>query len=44
VFEGDTYFPKTKDTEWKMISKEPGIKDDKNPYDFDFVVYEKITT
>jgi dihydrofolate reductase len=43
-FEGDTYFPKTNDTEWKMISKEPGIKNDKNPYDFDFVVYEKITT
>lgn len=41
-FEGDTYFPSIDENEWKMISKEPGIKDDKNPYDFDFAVYEKI--
>ncbi|KKI88693.1 dihydrofolate reductase [Bacillus sp. SA1-12] len=41
-FEGDTYFPETEDNDWKVISKEPGIKDEKNPYDFDFVVYERM--
>jgi len=42
VFEGDTYFPDRKETEWKKISIEKGTKDEKNPYDFEFVVYEKI--
>lgn len=41
-FDGDTYFPETVDTEWKIISTEKGIKDEKNPYEFKFVVYEKI--
>ncbi|WP_226530521.1 dihydrofolate reductase [Metabacillus niabensis] len=41
-FEGDTYFPDRKETEWKKISVEKGTKDAKNPYDFEFVVYEKI--
>ncbi|MBU7593196.1 dihydrofolate reductase [Metabacillus halosaccharovorans] len=42
VFEGDTYFPDRKDTEWKKILVEKGTRDEKNPYDFEFVVYEKI--
>lgn len=40
-FEGDTFFPATNESDWKVISKEQGIMDEKNPYDFDFVVYEK---
>jgi dihydrofolate reductase len=40
TFEGDTYFPAITD-EWKVISSEKGVKDEKNPYDYDFVVYEK---
>jgi dihydrofolate reductase len=40
-FEGDTFFPETNDTEWETISNEPGIKNEKNPYDFDFVIYER---
>jgi dihydrofolate reductase len=40
TFEGDTYFPAIP-TEWKIVSSEKGIKDEKNPYDYDFVVYEK---
>lgn len=39
-FEGDTYFPDVLDN-WKMVSNEKGIKDDKNPYDYYFRVYEK---
>ncbi|MEH7388572.1 dihydrofolate reductase [Bacillus sp. JJ1521] len=41
-FEGDTYFPAFDKTEWKVISKEKGIKDEKNPYEYTFLVYEKI--
>ncbi|MCC3357084.1 dihydrofolate reductase [Bacillus sp. REN16] len=41
-FEGDTYFPAFNKNEWKVISKEKGIKDEKNPYDYTFIVYEKI--
>jgi dihydrofolate reductase len=40
-FEGDTYFPNINESEWRMISEEPGITDEKNPYHYRFVVYEK---
>jgi dihydrofolate reductase len=40
-FEGDTFFPEIDDSEWMVISKEKGPKDDKNPYDYYFVVYER---
>ncbi|MDR4888608.1 dihydrofolate reductase [Fredinandcohnia sp. QZ13] len=41
-FEGDTYFPAFDKAEWQVISKEKGIKDEKNPYEYTFLVYEKI--
>jgi dihydrofolate reductase len=41
VFEGDTYFPEFDQSEWEIISKEKGIKDEKNPYDYYYVVYER---
>jgi len=41
-FEGDTYFPAFNKTEWTVISEEKGIKDEKNPYDYTFLVYERI--
>ncbi|WP_175639572.1 dihydrofolate reductase [Metabacillus schmidteae] len=41
-FEGDTYFPDRKHSEWKKVSDEKGIKDEKNPYDYHFVVYERV--
>jgi len=28
-------------SEWKLVSKEKGIKDEKNPYDYEFFVYER---
>ncbi|WP_129726523.1 MULTISPECIES: dihydrofolate reductase [Bacillaceae] len=40
-FEGDTYFPNINDNEWRIISEEPGITDEKNPYHYRFVVYER---
>ncbi|SIS37253.1 dihydrofolate reductase [Salimicrobium flavidum] len=41
VFEGDTYFPEIDWSEWELTSKEKGIKDDKNPYDYFFCVYDR---
>ncbi|WP_373323194.1 dihydrofolate reductase [Alkalihalobacterium chitinilyticum] len=40
-FDGDTYFPAFSDHEWKEVSREKGIKDEKNPYDYYFTVYER---
>ncbi|MBO8155017.1 MAG: dihydrofolate reductase [Bacillaceae bacterium] len=40
-FEGDTYFPDFDDSDWKLVSKEKGIKDEKNPYDYYFCVYDR---
>ncbi|MCM3409467.1 DfrD/DfrG/DfrK family trimethoprim-resistant dihydrofolate reductase [Metabacillus litoralis] len=41
-FEGDTFFPEVNEKEWKEVSVEKGIKDDKNPYTYYFHVYERI--
>lgn len=40
-FEGDTYFPEWDESEWEEISKTKGKKDDKNPYDYYFIEYER---
>ncbi|WP_286887431.1 dihydrofolate reductase [Aneurinibacillus sp. UBA3580] len=40
-FEGDVYFPEIDITEWKLVSKQKGIKDEKNPYDYYFLTYKK---
>ena len=41
VFEGDTFFPEVDFTEWEECSREKGIKDEANPYDYYFHVYER---
>ena len=38
-FEGDVYFPEIKETEWKEISKEKGLKNDENPNDYEYITY-----
>lgn len=38
-FEGDVYFPEIKETEWKEISREKGLKNDENPYDYEYITY-----
>lgn len=40
-FEGDTYFPEFNLADWELISKEKGKRDDQNPYDYDFEIYER---
>lgn len=40
--EGDVFFPEIDNNEWKIVSTTSYLKDEKNEYDFDFVVYKKI--
>ena len=39
--QGDTVFPEI-GPEWREVSREKHSADDKNPYDYDFVVYERV--
>lgn len=41
TFEGDTYFPSFSNNEWEITSKTKGIKDKNNPYDYEFLQYER---
>ncbi|WML45007.1 dihydrofolate reductase [Neobacillus sp. PS3-40] len=41
-FDGDTYFPEFDLNKWKLVSKEKGIRDEKNPYDYEFCIYDRI--
>lgn len=40
-FEADTFFPEINMSDWELIESTPGIKDEKNPYDYEFFVYQR---
>lgn len=40
-FEGDVYFPEIKEKDWKVIEREKGLKDEKNPYDYEYITFVK---
>ncbi|MEY8738509.1 DfrD/DfrG/DfrK family trimethoprim-resistant dihydrofolate reductase [Bacillales bacterium AN1005] len=40
-FEGDTFFPEVNFNEWREVSAEKGVMNDKNPYIYYFHVYER---
>ncbi len=40
-FDGDTFFPEFDMDGWKLVSREKGKKDEKNPYDYEFLCYVK---
>jgi dihydrofolate reductase len=40
-FDGDTFFPEFDFNDWELKSSEKGIKDEKNPYDYEFCVYDR---
>jgi dihydrofolate reductase len=42
-FEVDTHFPQVNEAEWRIASEKPGVRDERNPYDFVFRVYERRT-
>jgi dihydrofolate reductase len=43
-FEADTFFPDFDIEEWTLVSSEDGVTDEKNPYTYTFLVYEKTLT
>lgn len=42
-FEGDVFFPLIDPGVWKEIERKKGIVDEKNKYEHDFIIYEKIS-
>ncbi|MGD6857314.1 dihydrofolate reductase [Bacillus infantis] len=40
-FEADTFFPDVDWKEWELESRDKGTRDDKNPYDYEFLVYTR---
>ncbi|MEL3974673.1 dihydrofolate reductase [Rossellomorea oryzaecorticis] len=40
-FDGDTFFPPFNLEEWELKSRKKGPKDDKNPYDYYFLTYDR---
>jgi dihydrofolate reductase len=41
VFEGDAYFPEIPATDWEVIENEKGETDEKNPFQYSFVTYQR---
>lgn len=39
--EGDVFFPEINPDEWRIVSREDHLKDERNQYDYSFLVYEK---
>jgi dihydrofolate reductase len=39
--EGDTFFPKLKQSEWQVVEREVHPADERNEYPFEFLVYER---
>ena len=42
AFDADVFFPELDMKEWKEISSVPGVRDEKNPYDFTFLIYRRV--
>ena len=40
-FEGDVWFPEIKEEIWKEISREKGVRDNQNPFDYEYITYIK---
>lgn len=40
-FDGDTFFPKIDENKWKLVNKEKGLKNENNPYDYEYLDYVK---
>jgi len=42
-FEADVYFPEFDKMEWKLISREDFEKDEKNPHNYSFLQFKKVS-
>ncbi|PAD36719.1 dihydrofolate reductase [Terribacillus saccharophilus] len=41
-FPADTYFPDFPLNKWQETSREKGVKDERNPYDYYFIQYDRL--
>ena len=41
-FEGDVSFPEIDPKEWMVVKREKGLKNEKNPYDYEYVTYQRV--
>jgi dihydrofolate reductase len=39
VIDGDVFFPEIEKTKWQLVSREKHKGDEKNPYDYEFLIY-----
>lgn len=44
LFSGDRFFPKFDESGWMLVSSVKGNPDGKNAYDYDFKIYERISS
>ena len=40
-FEGDVYFPEIKKEEWKVVDRQEGLKNEENPFDYEYITFER---
>ncbi len=40
-FEGDSFFPEFDEKDWKVVDVEMGIFDEQNPYNYEYITYER---
>jgi len=40
-FEGDVYFPEIEEKEWKVIDREKGLRNEENPFDYEYITFER---
>lgn len=40
-FEGDVYFPEIKQEEWQVVSREKGIRNEENPFDYEYITFSR---
>ncbi len=40
--EGDTWFPEWDERQWREVEREDHLADEKNQFDYSFVLYEKV--
>ncbi|PZE20716.1 dihydrofolate reductase [Paenibacillus xerothermodurans] len=41
-FGADTFFPEIDSSLWKVTNRQQGVKNESNPYDYEFVIYERL--
>lgn len=41
AFDGDAFFPEYDEKDWILVEERQGLKDERNPYDYQFLTYRR---